>query len=65
MNRIFINELLRLDSLAQVERALRGRRDEILQALADAQAQVSEALIHELAELNIAIGDFGPEVDNG
>jgi len=63
MQRTFIKELLELDSLTFVERALHERRQRILTAIADGEVQPSEGLMRELAELNIALGDV-PEVSN-
>lgn len=64
MNSTFTKKLVSMDSLDIVQRALRERRDEILTAIEEKRVQPSQALMRELAELNIAIGDV-PEVGNG
>ncbi len=64
MNSSFTKRLVSMDSLEQVQRALRERRDEILTAIEEQRVKPSQALMSELADLNIAIGDV-PEVDNG
>ena len=63
MDRTFINQILELDSLTLVERALSDRRDEILTAIEAGTVDPNSDVIRELAELNIALGD-GPEVSN-
>ena len=40
---------------------LRERRDAILQALEEKQVQPTPALVNELAQLNIALGDAGQD----
>ncbi len=57
MQRTFINELVRLESLTLVERALEERRARILTAIEERTVKPSKALMDELAELNIALGD--------
>lgn len=64
MNSTFTKRLVKMDSLEIVQRALRERRDEILTAIEERRVQPSQALMSELAELNVAIGDV-PEVGNG
>lgn len=57
LNRTFTNELIKLESLSLVERALINRREEILTAIAEKRVAPSKELMLELCELNIAIGD--------
>ena len=64
MDRTLTKRIVQMDSLEVVQRALRERRDQILTAIAEKRAEPSEALMKELAELNIACGDV-PEVGNG
>jgi hypothetical protein len=63
MQRTLINQILQLDNLTLVERALSDRRDEILQAIEAGTVNPNSDVIKELAELNIALGDV-PEVRN-
>ena len=64
MNQDFTKQLIVMDTLDVVQRALRERRDEILTAIAEKRVEPTEELMRELAELNIACGDV-PEVSNG
>jgi hypothetical protein len=64
MNQDFTKQLILMDTLDVVQRALRERRDEILTAIAEKRVEPTEELMRELAELNIACGDV-PEVSNG
>lgn len=57
MDRTFTTELVQLESLSLVERALINRREEILTAIAEKRVVPSQELMLELCELNIAIGD--------
>jgi len=43
----------------RTERALRERRDEILNAFEEKLARPTRALLEELAEINIRLGDAG------
>ena len=61
MNKNFTKKLIQMDSLDRVQRALRERRDEILGAIGDREIEPTPDLMKELAELNIAIGDFPAE----
>ena len=58
MNKGFVNKLLTLENTTQVVRAMMERRDEILQAIEAGTIQPGSDVVAELAELNIAIGDF-------
>ena len=44
-----------------VERQLRERRDAIFGALGDRTLEPNKEIVKELAEINIALGDFCPE----
>jgi hypothetical protein len=61
MNSNFTKKLVKMDSIDVVQRALRERRDEILGAIGDRTVEPTPDLMKELAELNIAIGDFPAE----
>ena len=57
MNKKFVDELIQLNSLDQIQRKLIERRDEILQGIEDGKIAPESDAMSELAELNIAIGD--------
>lgn len=57
MDRTFTNQIVQLESLTLVERALDDRRARILTAIAEGTAKPSKELMTELCELNIALGD--------
>lgn len=65
MNRKFVKELLGLESTSLVVRAMEERRAQILTAIEEGRIKPDSDAIRELAELNIAIGDAGLDVDNG
>ena len=64
MDRTFTNQIIQLESLTLVERALDERRERILTAIAEGTVAPKKELMDELCELNIALGDL-PEVSNG
>ena len=57
----FTNQILQLDSVDLVVRAMQERRAQILEAIAAKELEPSEELMKELAELNIGIGDVDAE----
>lgn len=61
MDSSFVNKLLQLENTDQVKRAMTERRDEILQGIENGTIRPGKAVVDELGELNIAIGDFDVE----
>jgi hypothetical protein len=64
MNQDFVKSLLGLPSAALVVRAMQERRAEILEGIEAGRIKADEAVMRELAELNVGIGDTGLEVGN-
>ena len=61
MNRLFVQELLKLNDVGQMQAKIRETRDEILQGIADGKIKPDKQLTDYLGELNVAAGDV-PEV---
>ncbi len=59
MDSTFTQELLQLETPAHVLRAIKERRDRIMQAIDERTLEPTSDVIKELAELNIALGDVG------
>jgi hypothetical protein len=57
MNQDFVKSLLGLPSTALVVRAMQERRAQILEGIEAGRITADEAVMRELAELNIGIGD--------
>ena len=65
MNRKFVNEILKLKSLAQIERKLEQRRMEILTAIGERTMEPTPEILLELTELNVALGDVDVPTEGG
>ena len=57
MNSNFVQDLLKLESLTQVERALEDRRARILAAIGERSVEPTPEIMLELAEINVALGE--------
>lgn len=57
MDSRFVQELLQLENPELVKRRIREQRDEILEGIASGHVKPDKALMDQLAELNIAVGD--------
>ena len=63
MNRLFVQELLKLENPELVKRKIREQRDEILDAIKAGRVNPDKALLDQLFELNVAAGDVPVEVE--
>ncbi len=63
MDSEFLQELLKLENINQVKRAMMQRRDEILQGIESGTIEPSKEVVDGLGELNIAIGDFDADAE--
>lgn len=63
MNRLFVQELLKLENPELVKQKIREQRDEILDAIKDGRVNPDKALLDQLFELNVAAGDVPVELE--